>query len=210
MRQLLMPLVEKIESHEVPGQGGLDFLCTPKASSTVKCLTEVTNIDSAAISAKTGLTESIDDWEGGAIVSIVKKLMSKKQDKKKQIAKSVANLPLVRAITIFHEIIAHEHFLQSGTARLLRPETQRYFPNPCNLIAPTRSTWEAPIFNDSSFFKRGAGPKSYQSACLVLNPTAGRPISPDLLSDIQCCRLLYGWIMVDPCQWQVEWIDNPK
>jgi hypothetical protein len=223
-RGLLVTRVREIEPYDKPNIGGPDFLCSARTDGT-QFFVEVTNLDNDALSRRTGLPESADDWKGGSVGSLDRQLLGKRLKKRKQIARLSG--PVVLAITAFHETATLVHFGKGGVRRLFVPLMERQFTVPRGHTGDQHISREDPMFECEFFYKSGDSPETYKSACpelsaallcgipwryseaepfvdLALNPTARHPFNPKWLNEVRCWRLQDDWETSDPCQWKIR------
>lgn len=228
---VVSPQTQTIEIHETPGQGGLDFVCTPQGDHQSQFYIEVAALRADATSERTQLPYSVNEWSGGFPGDLADKFKSKRRNKHEQILKAKIDDPTIVAFATLHPTAAFVHFGRTEAERLLIPPTQRCVP-----ILPkdleSLGSWEEPLFDNTLFFKRGPRPKTYMPTCpeisavmlcaipwrevdnnrkcvyLILNPTALHPLDSAWLSHFDCCKLQHDWKDVDPCRWHVEWTNN--
>jgi hypothetical protein len=224
VRRLLVPQVSKIEPHEMPGQGGFDFVCRPNVDLNAEFFVEVTNLGTKALITHTCLSESIDGYADQTFTSgsIAKFVRGRRQKKQDQIKHQGPGGPVLIVLTAFHRTASFVHFSESGVVDLLRPPTIRRMP-----IGGGES-WEEPVFEDSVFFRPGTCPHPYRSACpevsavalcaipwldeetrdtptyVAMNPNASYPIDPKWIPSWPCYCLDGDWKNQDPCHWRVK------
>lgn len=214
-------LPDRVRLGEIPGIGGPDFICLGMNGEPAFAV-EVTNLDSKSLTTKTGLPSEIENWEGGGTPSISRILLRKRQNKVAQLER--IELPLILAITTFHQTVARLYMGQDGIRTLYLPTTVRVVPLPPHDDLPD---YERPCFQSSLFFEQIDGLNEYRRTCpyvsavmlcaipwttaedmpavtLGLHPDPTRSFDPNLLPLCESYRLQSNWENIDPCIWQIE------
>lgn len=85
--------------HEVPGQMGADFPCSPPAAGAI--LVEVTCLNATAVTTKSGWTNKLDKI-AGHLAMVTPQLMVKAGSKVRQLSAAPAGIPGIVAICLVH------------------------------------------------------------------------------------------------------------